>query len=180
MEVWKDIPGYEGLYQVSNLGKVKSVNRILITNNGQKRSYKGKNLIPSIGSSGYYGVSISNKKGIKRFRVHILVAMAFLDHKAKGYTNVVDHINNNPLDNRVENLQIVSHRLNCSKDKKGYTSKYVGVRWSKRSKKWRAQITINKKEVHLGLFTDEHDAHLAYQKALSILQYENKILNTAI
>ena len=45
---------------------------------------------------------------------------------------VVDHINNDPLDNRLENLQLISHRYNLSKDKKGGSSKFTGVSWDKR------------------------------------------------
>jgi hypothetical protein len=82
----------------------------------------------------------------------------------------VDHINNIRHDNRIDNLRLVGHRENQSnrKDQKeGRTSsQYVGVYFDKHAKKWKAQIQINGKSQHLGLFTDERQAHLAYQQAM--------------
>jgi hypothetical protein len=86
----------------------------------------------------------------------MLVAMAFLNHKPDGtHKIVVDHINNNKLDNRVVNLQLISQRENLSKDRKDGTSKYVGVCWKKSRNKWQVDIKIDGKRKYLGLFTDE-------------------------
>ena len=98
---------------------------------------------------------------------HVLVAMAFLGHVRNGHVIVVDHINNNISDNRLENLQLITQRQNSSKDKNGYSSKYVGVYLKKKSGKWIAQIIINKKHNYLGIFNTEIEAHKAYEKALS-------------
>lgn len=148
-EIWKDVIGYKGLYQVSNLGRVKSFRR-------------NKEIIlkPSIGDRGYYVVTLYNKR-----KIHQLVAESFLNHTPKGMSLVVDHINNNKLDNRVENLQIITQRENLIKDK-SCSSKYAGVSWFKLRNKWRASISKNGKKIHLGLFTNEYDAALSYQQAL--------------
>jgi hypothetical protein len=103
------------------------------------------------------------------FKAAVLVAMAFLNHKPCGHKLVVDHIDNNPLNDRLYNLQVITHRQNCSKDKKG-TSKYTGVTWEKRINKWKAHIRINSKLKYLGYFTDELKAANAYKKALE--EYE--------
>ena len=95
-ETWKSIPSYEGLYQVSSLGNVKSL-----------KFGKERILTNTIRSDGYSVAGLS-KNGIeKKIKTHQLVAMAFLEHKPNGYTLVVDHINGNPSDNRLENLRIL-------------------------------------------------------------------------
>ena len=157
-ENWKDIPDYEGLYQVSDLGRVKSFHK------GKERVLKA-----SINRCGYYQLTLYKDNKSKYFEVHQLMAIAFLNHKPNGNTLVVDHINNLSIDNRISNLQIISHRENATKDQTGGTSEYVGVSWCKNYEKWRAQIVINGKRKHLGYFKEELEAHKAYQEALTNL-----------
>ena len=97
--------------------------------------------------------------------------MTFLNHNPDGHNIVVDHINSNKLDNRLENLRLISNRENLilGKSLKNKTSKYTGVSFFKRDKKWRASIMINGKINNLGFFKDEYQAHLAYQNALNNL-----------
>lgn len=157
MEIWKVIKGFEN-YQISNFGKIKSL--------GNNASKKEKILIPSIDYKGYLTIGLC-KNGIrKRFKIHQLVAIVFLNHKPCGHKLVVDHIDNNKLNNKFDNLQIISNRENCSKDKKNKTSLYVGVCWYKKTNKWLSCIRINGKKKHLGLFKNEIDAHFAYKNAL--------------
>jgi hypothetical protein len=167
-EIWKDIIGYEGNYMVSNLGNVKSL---------PKRGHNHEKLIkPWIKNTGrrvYNAVSLCVDAKVKKFTIHQLVATTFLGHKPDGTNKiVVDHINNDSLDNRVENLQLISNRKNCSKDKKGGTSKYVGVHFCKKVEKWVAVIQINGKSKNLGLFKTEEEASQRYQDVLNII---NKI-----
>jgi hypothetical protein len=77
---------------------------------------------------------------------------------------VIDHINDDKLDNRVENLQIVTTRFNAYKTQGKYSSQYKGVSWDKKANKWTAKISINKKNYHLGLFNCELLAYHAYEK----------------
>jgi hypothetical protein len=172
-EIWKDIPGYEGMYQVSDIGNVKSLGREMLNFGEYPITIKEKIMKPSRLSNGYLILSLSKNGFKKKITVHMLVAMAFLNHKPDGtHKIVVDHINNNKLDNRVVNLQLISQRENLSKDRKDGTSKYVGVCWKKSRNKWQVDIKIDGKRKYLGLFTDEYEAHLAYQKALN--EYKNK------
>jgi hypothetical protein len=167
-EIWKDIPEYEGTYQVSDIGNVKSLGREVLRN-GNTMIIKEKILKPSPNNQGYLLVGLCSNSLKKNMKVHVLVAMAFLNHKPDGtHKIVVDHINNNKLDNRLVNLQLINHRENTSKDRKNGTSKYTGVCWQKLNNKWQAEITINGKKKYLGLFTDEYEAHLLYQKALKM------------
>lgn len=157
MEVWKKVPDYEEFYQVSNLGRVRSL-----------RFNKIKIMSQKIRKDGYYEVSIyKNKKG-KSFKTHQLIAMAFLDHKRCGFKKVVDHIDGDKSNNKLDNLQVVSNRVNTSKDKHKYKkyTKLIGVSKYKDSGKYVAQIKINGKPTYLGSFTDEYEAGRAYQKAL--------------
>lgn len=98
-EVWKDIDGYEGLYQVSNFGRVKSVGR------GKERVLKaGKN------SNNYLTVVLCKSKKPKSFLVHRLVAQAFIPNPENK--EQIDHINTIRDDNRVENLRWVTPKEN--------------------------------------------------------------------
>ena len=112
-EIWVDVNGYEGLYQVSDFGNVKSLNF--------KRS--GVEGLLSLGpdSKGYLRVNLSKNGQRKIFWVHQMVAVAFLGHIVSGYTVIVDHKDNDKLNNRKGNLQLVTPRLNTSKDKKNKT-----------------------------------------------------------
>lgn len=167
-EQWKDIPDYEGMYSVSDLGRVKSLNRIVTTNNSTNRFYKER-ILKQVKADVYLIVSICREPNINKSKaIHQLVATAFLNHIPCGYELIVDHIDNNPFNNKLINLQIVTQRKNSSKDKfrKNYTSKYTGVFWDKYANKWISRMTINNKKKYLGSFINEYDAHLAYQNKL--------------
>jgi hypothetical protein len=166
-EIWKDVPNYEGIYQVSNLGNVKSLPREWFSGVNTIRKHNGKILKPGIASGGYFYVLLFKDCKGKVYKIHQLVAMAFLNHKTDGTTKlVIDHIDNNQKNNCLDNLQIITHRENCSKDKVNGKSKYVGVCWHKTANKWVAYIKKNNKRIHLGLFKCELAAHLAYQNKL--------------
>lgn len=92
----------------------------------------------------------------------------------------VDHINHNTLDNRKSNLRPATYRqnnFNKLPQKRGGTSKYKGVSWNKRNKKWVAQIMINRQSIHLGCFTEEIEAAKAYDKKAKELYREFAYLN---
>lgn len=160
-EIWKDVVGYEGDYVVSNKGRVVVLN------------YRGKNkphlLILSI-KDDYCRVALF--KGVrvsaKPHRVHRLVMAAF-----KGVSDLgIDHLNGIKTDNRLENLEYVTHRENVtrSKNKTRKETSHVGVNLRKdgRKKKWAARISIDKKCIHLGDYHDEKDAIKAYNIGLKI------------
>ena len=156
MEIYKDIIGYEGLYQVSNLGNVKSLH-----------FNKEKVLKKNAGSNGYINSCLRKNGVMKNFSNHQLVCVAFLNHVPNGYKGLVcDHKNNNKLDNRLDNLQVITKRYNSSKDKKNKTSKYTGVYWVSSRNKWKAGIKIKGKYNFLGYFINELDASNKYQEAL--------------
>lgn len=162
-EIWKDVPNYEGIYQVSNLGNVKSLN--------YNKTGEEKLLKQQLNTRGYYQCIFSKLGKTKTFTLHQLVAITFLNHKPDGTQKlVVDHINDNKLDNRLENLQLISQRENAYKTQGKYSSKYKGVSWFKNLNKWASKININGNLKHLGYYSCELAAHYAYQEALKSIQ----------
>jgi hypothetical protein len=173
MEIWKSIPGYDGLYEVSNIGSVKSLPRKMTK--GRVNFISKEKILKYAKTDGYFNVSLFKDGKRKTIRVHVLVAMAFLGHVPNGHKIEVDHKNDIKTDNRLENLQILSGDEHRRKPKKSVkkSSKYTGVCWDKYANKWVAYIYIDRKYKNLGLFTDEYEAHLAYQRALNNLLKNN-------
>jgi hypothetical protein len=159
-ENWREVTGYDRAYLVSDLGRVKSLK-------------VGKELImkPIINTFGYHMVVLYKNNTKKRFGVHQLVAISFLDHIPDGHKLVIDHINTVKTDNRLENLRILSNRENISLrfNKNNTTSKFRGVTLHNNNK-WLARIRINGKQKYIGTFTSELEAGQAYERALNEIQ----------
>lgn len=103
-EIWKDVPGYEGLYQVINMGRVKSLARTRDMNLPQcKKPAPVTERIMRYGKSlGYQNVTLSKNGAVERIRVHKLVAMTFIPNPR--LCTQINHKNGDKHDNRVENL----------------------------------------------------------------------------
>ena len=105
MEVWKDIKGFEDIYQVSNRGNVRSLSRIQRDKNGRCVRHKGKLLISQPNSSGYMRVQLKLNGMGKYFFVHRLVALHFVDNPDPERCTIVNHIDSNYLNNSSDNLE---------------------------------------------------------------------------
>jgi hypothetical protein len=173
-EIWKDVPNYEGLYMVSNLGNVKSLERVVRHNLGGDKILKEKLLKPHF-SKKYVSVSLRKENKSKTISLHQVVAFAFLGHESMKMNLVVHHIDDNKHNNNVSNLQIVTARQNTHNIEREKTSVYIGVYWGKRHKKWVASIRVGKKLTHIGYFKDELDAKKAYDEKLSLINKQNQI-----
>tara|TARA_R110002072_G_C7647864_1_gene508437 strand:- start:34 stop:522 length:489 start_codon:yes stop_codon:yes gene_type:complete len=161
IEEFRDVVGYEGIYKVSNLGRVKSL--------AHKRRFSERMLKPGEASNGYFIVVLRKKGKSNTKAVHQLVAEAFLGHTPCGYKLIVNHEDHDKLNNKLDNLEIITQRKNTDKKHIKSSSEYVGVSWDKVNNKWLSSIYINGKLKNLGRFACELKAAYTYQKALNAL-----------
>ena len=124
LEIWKSIKNYETLYEVSDLGNVRSLDRVIetIRRIGGKTvkintKYKGKQLKLSLCDTGYLKVVLANNGTHISYSVHKLVAIAFLNHTPCKFKIVVDHIDEDKINNIVNNLQLLTSKENTIKSK---------------------------------------------------------------
>ena len=167
-EIWKDIPGYKH-YRVSNLGKVRSLSRVVTANRGVGfRTLSERVLKQHNTNKNYKQVTLYVDGVQKTISIHLLIAMAFLNHNPNGRSGLfVDHIDGNPSNNNLSNLQLLTNRANTSKGNfKNKTSKYTGVHWCKKDKRFIAKIYINGKSIRLGAFKCELAAAKKYNDKL--------------
>lgn len=135
-EIWKDIKGYEGLYQVSNLGRVKSLPRLRKNNKGIYTT-KSKYLKGSDNSLGYLRVHLKNNEIKSQEYIHRLVAIHFIDNPYKK--PCVNHIDCNPSNNIVDNLEWCTYQEN--------TDHMVSLKRNIRDENWfKRQAKARKKQ----------------------------------
>ena len=166
-EIWKDVNSHIGCYMISNLGNVKSLKR------GGNETARDRIMKPGV-SKRHYFVNLFFKRKKTISQVHRLVALHFIPNpENKPHVN---HLDGNGLNNKVENLEWVTHRENLTHYflSKKKTSKYVGVSLVGSNNKWLSSIRLNGKKVNLGSFNTEIEASNAYQNALK----ENNIVNS--
>lgn len=154
------IKDYEKSYTINELGEVYS--------NLSNRYLKGYIL------NGYKSIGLSNNGKCKHYFLHRLLYQAFKGDLIEGL--VIDHIDNNTLNNALDNLQQTTQRHNCSKDqfRQERTSKHIGVYKEVNRKGFRAEITYGKKQFVIGSFDNEQDASNAYKDVLSDFNNINK------
>lgn len=148
-EVWKDIKGYEGLYQVSNLGRIKSL-RVWAGNKFTKKYKKREKILKQgLQKNGYCFILLYKGKKPKTFRVHRLVAQAFIENP--NMYSEVNHKNKNKQNNNVDNLEW------CTRN---YNMIYGGID----KKKLKKVLQFNKD----GVFIKEWDSIINVCKILDI------------
>jgi len=121
-EIWKDISGYEGQYQVSSLGRVKSLDRVIKQKNKKEYHLKGRILSACKNSQGYYTVQLSKGRG-KTFKVHGLVADTFLGPRPEGLETLHGKLGKEV--NTVDNLKYGTHKENEADKVRDGTSGHV-------------------------------------------------------
>ena len=133
-EIWKDVKNYEGLYQVSNYGRVKSLNFDRIKKEKIMKSYVDK--------IGYYSIRLCKNGKSKLVRVHRLVAESFLQRPNKN--TEVNHIDGNKLNNFVDNLEWVTHKENMIHAFKNNLAQYPPPRYGKANAKSKSVVQYDK------------------------------------
>lgn len=164
-EVWKklDFNSYHE-YRISNYGTIQYFDK-------SKNAWVNKS--SKINRDGYVYIKDSARRS---YSVHHLVWSAFGGKQIDSCNLQLDHINEDKLDNRINNLQLLTNRQNSVKNAKHLKSsrkcEYVGV--SKARNKYRATIQTFGKQIHLGVFNSEYVAHLAYEMAhRTMLDYDS-------
>jgi hypothetical protein len=131
-QIWLPIPGFEGLYEASDKGIIRSVERKVVRFNGWKEfewTYKSKELKPKVSNWGYEQVSLYSKGNRTQIYVHIAVALTFIGEKPEGYE--VNHVDGNKLNNHLSNLEIVTKSEN---NKHAYA---IGLKKANTTRKWK-------------------------------------------
>jgi hypothetical protein len=167
LEEFRAIKDYEGYYEVSDLGRVRSLERYAphALYGLMRVEAKIRKQMPS--GNGYLKLKLSSSGPQKSFAVHVLVAVAFLDHEPCGHNLVINHKNFDGTVNVKSNLEIVSQRKNADHKHVPHSSGFTGVNYKTDRKRWRAGIYIDGKRKHLGYFRDEIEASKAYENALN-------------
>lgn len=179
----KPIKGYEELYLISNYGYGISLAKEWISgkNNHIHKKKKETVLKANINTGGYLTVCLNKNKKRKAITLHTLVYDHFGIGERNGQILQIDHKDEDKLNCRIDNLQLLSQRQNTAKYFKTQktSSKYTGVCWHKNRQKWRVHITINSECKHLGYFTNEFEAYNEYDRALKEFNETGKItINT--
>jgi hypothetical protein len=134
------------------------------------------------------GTEAGNTNNVTGYRVVIIKGRGFRVHRIIYYLHYgvwpgdfqVDHIDGDKLNNKPENLRLVTSKQNNRSYRKPYknpTSKYRGVCWDKESNKYKAKIFHNNKNIHLGYFTCEKEAALAYNIAAYRYEFNPESFN---
>ena len=155
-EVWKDIKGYEGRYQVSNMGRVKSLERTFIDKTGRKQHIKERILKPRTDKDGYLRVDLHNSKA-KRFAIHRLVCEAF--HENPENKPCVNHIDENKTNNIASNLEWCTVAEN---NKYGTRPTKIAKANAKNKSKAVGQYTLGGKLIKVWQSTHEVERQLGF------------------
>jgi len=166
-EIWRDIKNFTGYYQVSDIGKVRSLDRIVKNRKYGLMKVKSQIIKQSIDSGGYLMVSLCKNGTHYTRKIHILVWDAFGDKPRNGRKLQIDHVNGIKTDNHISNLQLLTPRQNTTKSKKSKTG-LTGAYQDRNG--FISLIQINGKQNYLGRFATKQEAHQAYQNKLEELK----------
>lgn len=177
-EEWRDIPGYEGQYQVSNIGRVRSAGYFYTDTKGRNWNRKPRILSPILNSHGYYAIRVGLGCNRKSFLIHRLVAVAFTPC-ADG-KDCIDHIDGDRTNNFVDNLRWCTKKENSQFPlaRANYAKGQIGRKLSEETKRKIAQghigtkLSANTMKKLIGRkFTEEHKRHISESKLFPVAQY---------
>jgi len=154
-ETWVSVAGYEGIYEVSDLGRVRSVDRVSMSSLRESQAIKGRLLKAGIAGTGYLTVSLCKEGKPRTHTVHELVARAFIGPRPEGAD--IDHIDSSRRNNLPSNLRYASHEANMrnltiANSESGVLGVY------RNGPGWAAQINYERKQRHLGTFSSIEEA----------------------
>ena len=173
-EIWRPIPGYEGLYEVSNLGRVRSVDRYVKSKGESYWLRKGKMLSPTKDKNGYLKVNLSCNGKHNIIRVHRLVTEAFLPNPDN--LPEVNHKDEDKTNNRVENLEWCNRKYNVNFGTARIRSKDTHIKngyWTGLSKEeYRKKYNQDRKEYRKKWYQENKDRICEQQKEYYYRYYQ--------
>lgn len=143
-EVWKDIRGYEGFYQVSNYGRVRSITRTFKRKDGLVKTFQERVLKQGTNPNGYKYVNLSKGSGVYCARVHRLVAQAFLNNERN--LPCINHKDEDKENNHVNNLEWCSYRYNNTYNNKHLSRATKVLQYSQDGEFIKAYISVSEAE----------------------------------
>jgi len=152
-EIWKDVEGYDGCYQVSNYGKVKSIDRYVEYTDGRVRFYKGKILKTRKNKDGYLCVKLSKNGITYNTFLHRLIATAFIPNA--NSLPIINHKDENPSNNNISNLEWCTYK---------YNNEYNGLK--------ERQLSTFKKKLDLG----EYNSLCFKRRKIAQLDYAYRLI----
>lgn len=179
-EYWRAIPDQfllpqaKGSLFISNLGRVYVSGFTYMTETGKIKNYPARfNKIYYRPITNRYATGVYHLFNNRRtFDIHRLLAMAFMSHIPDGHSLIVDHKDNDPTNNRLENLQVITNRENLSKDRINCKSPYTGVFINTRTKNIFSKIYYTDiGQINIGTYPTQRQARTAYLAALEYGEY---------
>lgn len=176
-EVWKPVKGYEGLYEISNYGRVKSLPRNT-TKGGLMKLYVNPR-------NGYVYVCLCKNNHTQQKRVHVAVIEAFTDFVSHGFNSetVIDHIDCNKQNNCLWNLELVSQKENDRRSRENHLQKIIGIKVIDLDTKQifesytdAARAVGGKKGVMVTRVCDGKRSHYRNHRFARLGDYENKTI----
>lgn len=153
-EIWKSIPGFNGIYEISNLGEVKSL------------KFGKEKILKTYESNGYRKIDFRINKQKRKYYIHRLVACAFLNLDLDNETSIVNHIDGNKTNNNLNNLEIVTTAENIADGLKRKISPELSQYITYiDAQKWYAHYKINEINVFLGEFSSLKESLIAVETA---------------
>lgn len=177
-EVWKDIPEWEGFYQASSLGRIRSLHRYDKDSLGRTKNKKGRVRVVKEKTNSYLGLTLTTSNKRKSCSVHKLVCSTF--HPNTENKCCVNHKDSNKQNNRANNLEWCTIRENVKhwiENDASQSSNYIGVSIVRSYNKWRSAIELNGVVYSLGTYESELKAYTAYTDALSEWEQNGTVPN---
>lgn len=171
-EYYANIKGYENLYQISNYGTIKSVDKVVKNNNGY-RTIKGRILTPQIDKKGYYRIGLTKNHKQKFYLVHRLVAETFIPNVYNE--PIINHKNGNKLDNHISNLEWCTQQYNIQHAYN--TGLKIGVS-AEHKGKYNPNVKLNEQDV-LNIRNDKNnginikDSYNKYKEKITFKGFQN-------